>query len=343
MSKTLRLIALGALLTIVHPVRAQLAATDAVKTSLAADYKDTVAWMRSGTASLGINQGFLHNWAAGGELASLTVNAIFSGATNRYYHRHLWTNNLDLFYSLYYAYSDGFLPRKTDDRIDFTSKYGYLLNEKGTLYLAGLFNFKSQFSPGYDYSLPEYDTFPTSRFFAPAYFTGALGGEWRPTPRVSLFLSPAATRVTVVDRQFTTRLPEGAFGVPFGERSRTELGAYFTGRYSTNPEKKTVYKARLDLYSNYLAKDRFAPDGATVVKKDDPGNIDWLMDHIVSTRLNKYLAITIAATLIYDNDQPYLPAPGTTQGPGEPRPEPGTGLGWWQVKQVATVGLQYKF
>lgn len=343
MIRSLRLLSLAAMLATSGPLHAQLAATESVKTSLAAAYKDTVARTYTGTASLGINQGFLHNWAAGGELASLTVNALFSGATARYYHRHLWTNNLDVFYALYYAYSDGFRPRKTEDRMDFTSKYGYLLNNKGTLYLSGLFNFRSQFSPGYDYSLPEYDTFPTSRFFAPAYFTGALGGEWRPTPRVSLFLSPAAARVTVVDRQFTTRLPDGAFGVPFGERSRTELGAYFTGRYSTNPEKKTVYKARLDLYANYLAKDRFAPDGVTVVKRDDPGNVDWLMDHLVSTKLNKYLAITIAATLIYDNDQPYLPAPGSGVGPGEPTPEPGSGFGWWQVKELATVGLQYKF
>ncbi len=336
-------LSLAALLLAALPARAQLSSTDAVKTSLSAAYRDTVAWTRSGTASLGANQGFLHNWASGGELASLTVNALFSAAATRYYHRHLWTSNLDLFYALYYAYSQGFQPRKTEDRIDLTSKYGYLLDTGGSFYLAGLLNAKTQASPGYDYSLPEYDTFPTSRALSPAYFTAAIGGEYRKGTRLSLFLSPLAARLTLVDRQFTTRLPEGAYGVPFGERSRTELGAYFTSRYTTNPEKKTVYKTRLDLYTNYLAKDKLAPDGVIVVKKDNPGNIDLLWDHLLSTRLNKYLSITLAATLVYDNDQPYLPAPGAATGPTEPRPEPGSGLGWWQVKEVATVGLQYKF
>ena len=145
----------------------QLAATDNVRTALSADYKDTVAWVVTGSTSLGINQGFLHNWAAGGELASLTVNSIFSGVAARYNRRHIWTNNLDLFYSLYYAYSQGFLPRKTDDRIDFTSKYGYLLDSGGSFYLAGLFNFRSQFSPGYDYAAENYQDYPTSRFLSP--------------------------------------------------------------------------------------------------------------------------------------------------------------------------------
>ena len=66
-------------------VHAQLKKTDSLKNSLALDNKDTVAWVYSGTLNMGLNQGFLHNWAAGGEVASATVNGLFSGTLTRFY------------------------------------------------------------------------------------------------------------------------------------------------------------------------------------------------------------------------------------------------------------------
>jgi len=89
---------------------------------------DTVAWVYNGNLVLGINEGMLHNWAAGGELASLTVNGVFTGRLIYYHRRSVWANSLDATYGLFYAYSNDFVPRKTDDRIDLTSKYGYRLH-----------------------------------------------------------------------------------------------------------------------------------------------------------------------------------------------------------------------
>src|SRR5947208_1819841 len=103
-----------------RPANAQLSETEKVKKSLTAENKDTVAWLHNGALNLGLNEGFLHNWAAGGEVASLTVDGLFSGSLTRLYHNHVWTNNLELAYSLFYAYSNHFVPRKVDDRIDFT-------------------------------------------------------------------------------------------------------------------------------------------------------------------------------------------------------------------------------
>src|SRR5690606_15313755 len=112
---------------------------------------DTVAWVHNGSLSLGINQGILHNWAAGGELASLTVNGVFDGSLIRYNNRTVWTNNLNAAYGLFYAYSNSFVPRKTDDRIDLTSKFGYRLKPNSNFYFTGLFNAKTQFTKAYDY------------------------------------------------------------------------------------------------------------------------------------------------------------------------------------------------
>ena len=44
---------------------AQLDKTDQMKAGLTIDNIDTVAWVYNGTLNIGLNQGFLHNWAGG--------------------------------------------------------------------------------------------------------------------------------------------------------------------------------------------------------------------------------------------------------------------------------------
>lgn len=321
---------------------AQLAKTDAIKGS-ATENKDTVGWIKSGTLNIGINEGFLHNWAAGGEIASLTVNGLFSGSLTRLYHRNVWSNNLDMTYGLFYANSNYFVPRKLDDRIDFTSKYGYRIDTSKDFYFTTLFNFKSQFTKGYDYKAANWDSISTSEFLSPAYFTLAPGFEYRRGTNLSLFLSPVAARLTTASLYYTNMAPEGAFGVKNGKTMRMELGAYFSGRYQVNITENLLYKTRLDLYSNYLAKDNIDSTGA-IIKKDSPGNVDVLWDNLFSWKVAKYFSITLGGTFIYDNDIPYAT---TTTDPASgkevQKDEPGMGLGWLQVKQVFTVGFQYKF
>ena len=58
--------------------------------------------------------------------------------------------------------------------------------------------------------------------------------------------------------------PEGAFGVPYNKTTYFQLGAYFSGRYGVSLSKKMIYKTRLDLYANYLAKDTKDSTGKVV-------------------------------------------------------------------------------
>ncbi len=195
--------------------------------SLETTNKDTIAWVHGGIFNIGANEGFLHNWAAGGELASLQVNGLFSGHLDRLHNRDIWSNNLDLSYGLNYNYSQSFLPHKTDDRIDFTSKYGIRIDTGKNFYVTGLFNFKSQFTKGYNYNLPNWDSVSTSKFMSPAYFTPAIGLEYRKGSDISFFLSPAAARIVTADKFYTDMSPQGAFGVPYGKTSVFQfLGAY---------------------------------------------------------------------------------------------------------------------
>lgn len=294
---------------------------------------DTVASILSGNFSLGFNQGMLHNWAAGGEIVSATINAIFNGSYIKYMKRSVWTNNLDVAYGNFYAYSNKFEPRKTDDRVDFTSKYGYRLKPEKDLYFAVLLNAKTQIGNAYDYDLPNWKDNPISSAFSPFYLTVAPGVEYRKGSEFSLFFSPAAMRTTYVNSKYTLSSPEGAFGVQNGKTTRFEVGAYLTARYSKEITKDLSYNGRFDAYSNYLAKDIYDNTNTFIVKKDSPGNIDILWDNNFSYNFLKYFSVNFGLLGIYDNDIPYK---RNTE-------DPTSGLGWWQIKEYLNVGFNYKF
>lgn len=304
--------------------------------------KDTVGWVHSGNLAIGFNEGILHNWAAGGELASLTVNGLFSGNLTYYHNRSIWSNQLDASYGLFYAYSNTFVPRKTDDRIDFTSKYGYRLHPAKDFYFVFLANLRSQFTKGYDYSIPDWRNASTSKFLSPLYVTLAPGVEYRKGTMFNVFFSPAAARFTFVDKYYTLQNPAGAYGVEFGKTSRVEFGAYLSARFQKEFTPTIMYKTRLDLYSNYLAKD-VKDDAGNIVKKDNPGNIDIMWDNFVAINVWKMLALNFGLTAIYDNDLPYEKTYINEIGEVINKDEPSSGLGWWQVKQVFSIGLNYKF
>lgn len=302
---------------------------------------DTIAWTYDATFSLGFNQGMLHNWQAGGELASLTANSVFYGTLTKYHKKHLWTSNLDMGYGLLYTYSNDFVPRKTDDRIDLTSKYGYRLGDSSNLFFTVLFNAKSQFTKAYKYDERNWDTFSTSRFLSPLYMTLAPGIEYRKGEDISVFFSPLASRVTLVDKYYTNRYDEGAFGVAHGKTARFELGAYLTARYKKKFNDNISYNTRLDLYSNYLAQDKIL--NGEVVKKDNMGNIDVMWDNFIAFKFYKYFSFNIGVLAIYDNDVPYIKTIDDGTGVQIPKNEPMRGLGWWQVKQFMSLGFNYKF
>jgi len=304
--------------------------------------KDTVAWVYGGVLNIGGNEGFLHNWAAGGEIASLTLNGIFSGFITRLDGRNVWANNLDMSYGLNYAYSYDFVPRKTDDRIDFTSKYGHQLKKNGPFYFTGLFNFKSQFTKGYDYTAPDWQSSSTSKFFSPAYLTLAPGMEFRQGTSISIFLSPLASRFTYVDNYYTSLYPQGAFGVEHGKTTRYEFGAYFSARYKVDITKNISFRTRLDLYSNYLAKD-VRNDSGVVVRSDNPGNITVLSDNLITFKVGKHFNINFSLVFIYDHAIPYSSTYVDNTGVVRQKNEPLEGLGWLQTKQNLNIGFEYKF
>ena len=107
--------------------------------------QDTV-WRRGGLIAINFTQVSLTNWAAGGQ-NSISGNGIINYFANYKRGKNVWDNNLDLGYGMLIQGNDK--ARKSDDKIDFSSKYGR--EAFSHWYYSALFNFRSQFTPGYNY------------------------------------------------------------------------------------------------------------------------------------------------------------------------------------------------
>ncbi|HTI12723.1 MAG TPA: DUF3078 domain-containing protein [Puia sp.] len=272
---------------------------------------DTIptGWRLGGLYNLSINQAALSNWAAGGDRSSFSLSTLLSTYALYKNGRHSWDNTLDMAYGLVTTTSLG--TRKSDDRIDLLSKYGYDLGKK--YFITGLFNFRSQFTKGYSY-LDENTKVLTSNFAAPAYVLFSLGMDYKVNPHLSTFLSPATARWVIVNSDSLARA--GAYGVDSGHRSRLEFGAFVSIKYQNTFNKTTSYNTRLDLFSNYLRA---------------PQNINIYWTNILSVKAFRYISINISLDMIYDNDVKSVKADGSSGGPA------------LQVKEVLGIGLAYEF
>ena len=68
--------------------------------------------------------------------------SFFSGYAYYKKDKHAWDNTIDLAYGFLNTTSQG--SRKSDDKIDILSKYGYDIGKNW--YLSGLLNFRTQFT-----------------------------------------------------------------------------------------------------------------------------------------------------------------------------------------------------
>ncbi len=241
----------------------------------------TWRWKRGGLLSFNLAQGSLSNWAAGGDNFSLTVNGYFNYFAFYRHKRHVWDNNLDI--NLGYVQTTSLGGRKNDDRLDLLSKYGYKMDTLGKWYLSSLFNFRSQFFDGFTYSnnVPNF----VSSILSPAYVILSVGFDYKPDSKLSVFLSPLTSRWVIVTNDTLSR--KGLYGVPVGQKSINEIGAYATVNYSTTIAKNVTYKGRMDLFANYRNK---------------PQNMDLFMTNIFSFKINRYFSATYNLDLIYDDD-----------------------------------------
>jgi hypothetical protein len=241
---------------------------------------DSNGWKRIGGFIINLNQGALSNWAAGGEDYTLGINARLLYAFNFRSGKNIWDNLFDVALGFQNAASYQKF-RKMDDRVDITSKYGRQLSQRW--YASFLFNFNSQFLPGYDYNKNPIEKI--SSFLTPGKIILSPGFNYKTPFRFSLFVSPVSSRwVLKHDPDF---LNKAAFGVDSALKSNFEFGAYLTATYKANISKWASYAARFDLFSNY---------------RHNPENVDMLMNNLLTMKFTKIFAANISLDLIYDDD-----------------------------------------
>ncbi len=261
-------------------------------------------WKKGGLAGFTFSQVTLHNWAAGGD-NSISGNIILNAYANYNKASVSWENNFDIGYGLLKQNED--IARKTDDRIEFTSKYGRKINDK--LFYSGLLNFRTQMTPGYDYKTEPHSLI--SDVFAPAYVTIALGVDYKPNEDFTLLFAPITNKTTIV---MDTSLVQ-AFGVDLGENVRYEAGGFVRAAWKVDIMENVRMQTKMEFFSNYL---------------ENPENVDLNWEVLIVMKINKYLSANFSVQTIYDDDTKFLT-------------ESGTRVAKLQFKEIFGLGLNYKF
>ncbi|EJF09735.1 DUF3078 domain-containing protein [Pontibacter sp. BAB1700] len=288
---------------------------------------DTVAvrniWDFGGTGTVNFSQVSLSNWAAGGQnsLSALGILNLYGNYKNG---KHTWNNTLDLTYGTVKLQEQRL--RKSDDRLELNLKYGRQASSKW-FYTAQL-NTRTQISPTYT---SERDSV-ISNFMAPAFVLASIGMDYKPNPKLSVFISPFTGKFTAVLNQ---RMADyGAFGVEpaqrdlegrlipgTGERLREEFGGFVNVRFRNEIFKNVTLQSKADLFSNYLRNAK---------------NIDVNWENLVNFKVNKFLSASLFLHMIYDDDimiDVDRSGDGTLDGKG-PR---------LQLKETMGIGFSYKF
>ena len=291
-------------------------------------------WTESLKTNIKFGQTSLTNWAAGGD-NTVTLQAFVDGNANYKKDDLFWNNRLQLDYGFVYASSKPIL-QKSDDRIYLESKLGYKNAEMRNFSFSANYDFKSQFSTGYDYLTPAvpdgYESLEDlkhkdkinlwkdarkvkSGFLAPAYTNLALGIDLKPWKWLSLNFAPLTGGVVIVRdeglrKNFGMELKE-----PYKDASKMSpetlekfdadmasgdldlIGKYYRGaRFEFGAQMKA------DIAVN--VNDNFKYTSQLVLFSnylDKPQNMRVNWDNRFDWKLAKYFSLTLTTNMIYDD------------------------------------------
>lgn len=253
---------------------------------------DSSNWTLKSTFGLNGSQSSFVNWAAGGR-NNITILGFIDASAHYSKGNWKWGNDMGIALGGLKYIDVGDRLQKTDDRIDLSSNVGLKMKDKW--YFSFLGGFRTQFIDGYNF--PD-DSTRVSKFMAPGYLSLALGIDFSPSDKFTLFISPLSTKMTFV--QDRTLADQGAYGVDpaeydlttgqllkAGSKYRFELGAYLKAKYDATIAKNIELKTKIELFSNYL---------------DNPENIDVNAEAIFNFKVNSWFNASLNWNLIYDDD-----------------------------------------
>jgi hypothetical protein len=269
---------------------------------------DTTQWSFPAIYGVSFNQTVLRQWNAGGQ-NNLAAGAILRQQAIAVRGKWRWEQLLDATYSL--NIQEG-VTRKIDDKLEYATRYDYLLREDPLWKLSGFASFKTQFVKGF--AKPG-DSVYVSRALAPAYGIAGLGLTHK-ADGLDLYVSPVTAKFTwVLDSVLSA---QGVFGLAPGQRFRQELGLYGNARYQHSFPKGIKMDLRLNAFANYLQA---------------PFSVDLDSDLLLVYKNKGPLSVTLRSQNLFDRDVLLR----DTNGDGK---LDASGI---QTKQFMGLGLTYEF
>jgi hypothetical protein len=308
------------------------------------DVKDT-GWIRGGFFSTNLSNSTFSNWSQGGSnnmaiIANSSLFAIHKSENGK----GIWENYLDLAYGMTrngkMKIPDPADETKTimnpfvknEDKFVFLTKYGRKIND--ILNYSALFSLNTQMAPAY----PAGDLFQKeshiSNFLAPGFGYLSVGLDLKPLKWLSIYVSPATAKYTVVREQrladlgisgvrpaeyndFSDTIGGKAPGITRrGQRFRTEIGWYLNMSVNKDVAKNINLQTRLELFQNYQT---------ISVKKTD---VNW--QNTINMKVNKFVTVVLIHQMIWDYDiDTRLDEVGVQRN--------------WQIKNFFGVGFSAKF
>ncbi|MEM6516393.1 MAG: DUF3078 domain-containing protein [Bacteroidota bacterium] len=290
--------------------------------------KPDFKWVQTNKATLDISEVTFVNWNAGGSNSISALLNIISryDYTDSYYK---WRNTARARYGINQQEEQRL--RKTEDELELISTLGYRKDSTDNWFFSGRFNFKTQFTDGFNY--PDRDN-PISRFMAPGYLFLGGGAEYgKNVEKFSLYMSPLTIKSTFVFDE--TLANAGSFGtepavvdeegniIKEGERVRLEMGILITNFFETELFKNIDYRQNLSLYTDYL---------------NSFGNIDVDWEVVFDFKVNNFVRATFGSHIRYDDDIKILEEVQNEEG--TEFVETGARIQW---KQALNVGVVYEF
>ncbi len=249
-------------------------------------------WNNQNKFGMDFHEVSFQNWSAGG---SNSVAFLFNIYLKRTYEKDdiRWQNEFITQYGL--SAEKGRKLRKTDDRLEINSTFGYRSSQVSNWFYSAKVNLKTQLDRGYNY--PDRSN-PISSFMAPGYLFSGFGAEYaKDSKRFSLYISPATVKTTfVLDQRLADK---GEFGVRkavydlngtlirHGKRSKTAFGTLVTSEYATEIGNNVEFYNRVSLYTDYIK---------------DFGNMDIDWKTGLNFKVNDYIAAKIGSHLLYNNE-----------------------------------------
>lgn len=250
-------------------------------TQAQAQNSEQTVWTIKNVSGVNVTQTSLTNWAAGGE-NSVSWNVYLNSIAN--YKKGVWSWDNGLVADFGQTYTTSNKWQKSVDKLNLNTKVGYAFAKHWNG--AMLLDFLTQFDQGYKSVASRLagDKY-ISKFLAPGYLSLSLGADYKPSKNLSLLISPAAGKLTIVGDKYLSSI--GAYGVKPGKTVLAEVGASFVVNYNTNITENINLLTKLTLFSAY---------------NHNFGNIDINWDMMLAFKVNKYLSVNLTTNLVYDDD-----------------------------------------